>query len=193
MIHNKSELREYLSYEMKRYGIKGNINYLMKLFTGSERAVIWHFQKRLRITEYHINCGHKIRGFFSKVKLNKLSNKYCLHININNCEKGLKIMHLGPILMNGHVRCGENLSIHINTALAAHGVTDGIPVIGNNVVIGVGANIIGGINIADGIAIGANSLVNKSFLEENIAVAGVPAKKISNNGKSKWNKNSLRS
>ena len=43
---------------------------------------------------------------------------------------------------------------------------------------GVGANIIGNVKIADGIIIGANSLVIKSFLEENIVIAGVPARKI---------------
>ena len=34
------------------------------------------------------------------------------------------------------------------------------------------------IKIADGIKIGANSVVTKSFLEPNITIAGVPAKKI---------------
>ena len=45
-----------------------------------------------------------------------------------------------------------------------------------------GAKIFGNITIADGIVIGANSVVNKSFLEPNITIAGVPAKKISNKG-----------
>ena len=36
----------------------------------------------------------------------------------------------------------------------------------------------GNISIANGTAIGANAVVNKSFSEENIAIAGVPAKKI---------------
>ena len=54
---------------------------------------------------------------------------------------------------------------------------DDAPTIGNNVEIGFGAVIIGKI-IADGIKIGANSVVTKSFLEPNITIAGVPAKKI---------------
>lgn len=41
----------------------------------------------------------------------------------------------------------------------------------------------------DNIAIGANAVVNKNFTEENIAIAGIPAKKISNNGALEWNKN----
>ena len=48
--------------------------------------------------------------------------------------------------------------------------------------------MLGGVYITDGIAIGANSLVNKSFYEENIAIAGNPARKISNNGSNTWNK-----
>jgi serine O-acetyltransferase len=57
---------------------------------------------------------------------------------------------------------------------------DIVPSIGNNVVIGPGAVIVGAITIADGIAIGANSYVNRSFLEPNITIAGCPAKRISN-------------
>lgn len=39
--------------------------------------------------------------------------------------------------------------------------------------------------IADGCAIGANSVVNKSFEEKGISIAGIPAKKVSNIG-NKW-------
>ncbi len=48
----------------------------------------------------------------------------------------------------------------------------------SNVYIGPGAKIFGKIIIADGVAIGANSVVNKSILEENVSVAGIPAKII---------------
>jgi serine O-acetyltransferase len=48
------------------------------------------------------------------------------------------------------------------------------------VFIAAGAVIVGAITIADGISIGANSYVNKSFSEPNITIAGCPAKKISN-------------
>ncbi len=62
------------------------------------------------------------------------------------------------------------------------GTTDRAPSIGNNAYIGPGAKIFGPIYIADGIAIGANSVVNKSFNESNITIAGIPAKKISDKG-----------
>ena len=59
-----------------------------------------------------------------------------------------------------------------------------VPKIGNNVFIGPGAVIFGAIEIADGIAIGANSYVDKSFTRKDITIAGGPArkKKISEKG-----------
>lgn len=65
----------------------------------------------------------------------------------------------------------------MNCIGAKHYIDDA-PIIGNNVDIGFGAILIGKIKIADGIKIGANSVVTKSFLEPNITIAGVPAKKI---------------
>ena len=153
-----------------------------------EQAHIWQFQKRLRITEYYKNCNHKIRFLLSQRKLNSLRHKYNFEICLNVFDKGLRIMHIGPILTNAKARVGQNCSIHINTGIAAQGITSEAPTIGDDVVIGFGACIIGGCHIANGIAIGANALVNKSFEEENIAIAGVPARKISNNGSREWGK-----
>lgn len=97
-------------------------------------------------------------------------------------------MHLGPILINGKARVGEDCVFHINTALVAGGLDGGVPHLGNHVIMGVGSVALGDIHIADNVAVGANALVNRSVEEENIAVAGVPAKKISNNGALEWNR-----
>ena len=111
-----------------------------------------------------------------------------LNIDCNVCGKGLKIMHLGPILTNGRAHIGENVKLHVNTHIVAGGSNDDVPIIGNNVVIGVGAVVLGRSIIADGIAIGANAVVNKSFQQPNITIAGVPAKKISDKGRDSWGK-----
>ena len=187
IIRNKQELNDWLDYERKRYGIDKGVSEYLKYLFGTEKYVIWKFQQRLRITEYYYNSGKKIRYLFSMAKLNRLRNKYSLNIGLNICGRGLKVMHLGPILTNEKVIIGDNASIHINTAFVAGGRTSESPVLGNDIVVGVGATILGGIYIADGIAIGANALVNKSFTEKGIAIAGVPANKISDNGKKAWN------
>ena len=54
----------------------------------------------------------------------------------------------------------------------------GCPIIGDNVTIDPGCKIFNEITIADDIRIGANSVVNKSFDEKGITIAGSPAKKI---------------
>lgn len=50
--------------------------------------------------------------------------------------------------------------------------------IGNDVWIGGGSVILSGVSLADGIIVAANSAVTKSFIEDNIIIGGVPAKKI---------------
>ena len=52
------------------------------------------------------------------------------------------------------------------------------PVIGNNVMMGAGAKVIGNVTIADNIKIGAGAVVASSFTEPGITIGGVPARKL---------------
>lgn len=112
-----------------------------------------------------------------------LGRKHSFYANNQNIEidcivgKGLKIYHRGIIIGEKSI-IGNNVTLHGNNCIGNNGKTDLCPKIGDNVDIGIGANIIGNIEIADDIIIGANSLVNKSFTEKGITIAGVPAKKI---------------
>ena len=187
MISNKKQLKEWIAYERERYGCSSEIKEFIKYILGGERATIWQIQKCLRYTEYYYNSGRKIRYGLSLFRLNHLRNKYGIHIGINVCDKGLKIMHLGSILTNGNVKIGKDCALHINTSFVAQGASSGAPQLGDGVVAGVGSVVLG-VYVANNVAIGANALVNKSVEEENIAIAGVPAKKISNNGRLEWNK-----
>lgn len=188
MINSKAELKEWLLYERKLYLTCGKLKGAIKYVCGSERGAIWHFQKCLRKTEYYHNTGKMLRYYVSRLRLNRLRNRYGFNIPINVCERGLHLMHIGPVLMNGGARIGRDVSIHINTSFVAHGLNAQAPKVGNGVVVGVGAVILGGCSIADNVAVGANAVVNRDVLEENIAVAGVPAKKISNHGRLEWKK-----
>ena len=85
-------------------------------------------------------------------------------------------MHVGSILINGRATIGKDCSIHINTAIVAGGPKDEVPSIGNGVCIGVGAVVIGGIEIQENSTIGANAVVTKSIREPNVTIAGIPAK-----------------
>lgn len=79
---------------------------------------------------------------------------------------------------------GANCRLHVcvNIGMAADTREEGAPHIGDNVYIGPGAKIFGPIEIADDIVVGANAVVNKSFLEKGITIGGIPARKISDKG-----------
>lgn len=78
-----------------------------------------------------------------------------------------------------------------NVNIGANGGSDKAPIIGDNVYIGPGAVIYGDITIADGCYIGANSVVNKSFLEPHSVVVGVPGKVVGKENTTWWQKNHL--
>lgn len=55
------------------------------------------------------------------------------------------------------------------------------PTIGNNVLIGMGAKIVGAITIGDNCKIGANAVVNKD-IPDNCTVVGIPGRIVARNG-----------
>lgn len=184
-IKTKQQLREYLAAETDRYDNAG-LQKLLNFFNLNEGAILRRHMILLRKTEYYLNTGKRLRFLLYKLRLRRIQRKYCLHVALNGCGKGLYIVHLGPVLMNSQVTIGENCTVHMNTGIVAGGTDDAAPTIGDNVIIGFGAVITGGVIVADGVAIGANSVVNKDVLEKNISVAGAPARKISDRGSEAW-------
>ena len=158
MISTKKELDEWLSYEHRVYG---NVSGLRVLLGLGEQAILWKHQKLLRKSEYYSNTGNKLLSLIFRARLNKVQNKYSLHVPLNCCKKGLKLMHVGPVLINEKTIIGENCVIHMNVGIVAGGSNDYAPVLGNNIVVGYGAVILGKTRISDGVAIGANAVVNK--------------------------------
>ena len=183
-ITNRKQLKEWIGYERQKYPC----NFAKQLFKIGENAILLNHQKLLRKTEYCLNSNKKLRYVFLKFRLLKLQNRYALHIPLNCCGKGLKIMHLGPVLINNRATIGKDCSIHMNSAIVAGGTSDGVPTLGDHVVVGYGACILGEIKIADNVAVGANAVVNKDCVENGVTLAGVPARIISKKGSTAWNK-----
>jgi serine O-acetyltransferase len=89
------------------------------------------------------------------------------------------IGHFGGIVINPKAVIGDNCNISQGVTIGISGRNEhrGVPIIGNNIYIGVNAVIAGKIIIGDNVVIAANSLVTKS-VPDNITVMGVPAKKV---------------
>lgn len=174
MITSKAELKEYLQAD------KTALRRIEKRPKYTD--LTWKYQILLRKCEYLYNCKPKsILYKFYKLRLFNLGLKCGFEIPLNVFGKGLKLTHKGTIVINKETKVGENCRLHVGVNIGTKtGHKDFAPTIGNNVYIAPGAKIFGKINIADDIIIGANSVVNKSFDEPNIVIAGVPAKKIKN-------------
>lgn len=88
---------------------------------------------------------------------------------------GMDIGHPYGIIINENSRVGRNLRITHQVTIGQS--TSGVPIIGDNVLIGPGAKIIGGIHIASNTRIGANAVVTNDIQEENGLYIGIPAYK----------------
>ena len=177
-IKSKKDLNEWLDYERKKYKIGNSLaSFISAILFLSEKHILWRIQRRLRICEYHLNCRHKLR-----YKINIAiyhSNAFRAGINIppNTCGKGLKIVHLGNVLINQNARIGEDAVFHVNTAIVA-GSEGKKAVVGNNLLMFVGSTIVKGVTVSDNVRVAAGAVVTKDVEENNVSVAGVPAKII---------------
>ena len=95
------------------------------------------------------------------------------------------------IVIGETTEIGENVTIYQGVTLG--GIMPSVesdlqrnqkrhPTIGNNVIIGSGAQILGAINIGDDARIGANSVVSRD-VPANVTVAGVPAREFARSAK----------
>ncbi len=92
---------------------------------------------------------------------------------------GFVILHSVSVVINTNVRAGRNLVVYHEVTLGAeHGR---VPVLGDDVYIGAGAKIIGGVRIGSNVRIGANAVVTRD-VPDGATVVGIPARVIRLNG-----------
>lgn len=90
---------------------------------------------------------------------------------------GLCLKHWGGIIINYASEIGSDVTIFNDVTLGADFDSPHAPRIGNRVIIGVGAKLIGDITIGDDAIIGAGSIVVKD-VPPKVIVAGNPARII---------------
>jgi serine O-acetyltransferase len=88
--------------------------------------------------------------------------------------KGLRIHHFGGIIIHSQTVIGEGCTLYHGVTLGDRGGWGGAPRIGNHVMIGAGAKILGDVTVGDDCRIGANAVVTTSVPPRCLAV-GVPA------------------
>ena len=134
----------------------------------------------------HVLIYYKISHFFYCKKLFFLARlfsqlgRFFTGIEIHpgaTIGKGLFIDHGMGVVIGETAVLGDNITLYHGVTLGGTGKHTGKrhPTIGNNVIIGSGAKVLGPINVGDGAKIGANAVVLENVPSGATAV-GIPAR-----------------
>lgn len=136
----------------------------------------------------HALISHRIAHSFYKHNMFFISrlisqiNRFITGIEIHpgaTIGSGILIDHGMGVVIGETAIVGNRVTIYHGTTLGGTGKESGKrhPTVGNNVIIGAGAKVLGPITIGDNSKVGANSVVLKD-VPANSTVVGIPAKVI---------------
>ena len=176
------KLEEYIYLQ---YMYPHKKDYLLGSFKSENVVKIMKWQRIARLTDFYDyqydTTGSKwylLMYLWYIRKRNRLGNKLGLEVSTELIGRGLVIYHFNNVI-NSNAIIGDNLHLHgCNVIGNAGGQNKCCPIIGNNVMLGAGAKVIGNVTIADNIKIGAGAVVVTSFTEPGITIGGVPARKL---------------
>ena len=142
---------------------------------------------------FHAILFHRIAHFFWNLRLPffpRLISQFSRFLTGLEIHPGAKIGHgffcdHGAGLVVGETaEIGENVVLFHNVTLGGTGKHTGKrhPTIGNNVLIGTGATILGPLVVGENVKIGANSFVVMRDIPSNCTVTGTPARITKRNG-----------
>jgi serine O-acetyltransferase len=163
-----------LKFDFKRYG-KFSPYHLFE--QGIWAIIIYRFGRWVRSVRIPlVNIILKLIAFLLS-KIIEITTGISIPASVQ-IGKGFYIGHFGSMILHADVKMGENCSIGPGIVIGTRGGgRPGVPILGNNVYIGVGAKILGGITIGNNVKIGANAVVLEN-VPDGASVAGIPAKII---------------
>lgn len=185
MIQTKADLKHYIECDRKALGLPEKLSFARQIKEFFMPTPILAYMITLRKLEYYSNNQrfYKLKllggGIYYKICYRRLSIKLGLKIPLNAFGPGLKIAHIGGIIVNENVKVGKCCSIRPYTVIGnkQDGKNDQVPIIGDNVTIGCNVSIIGKIKIGNDAVIGAGSVVVKDVPNGGVVV-GNPAKLV---------------
>lgn len=179
LIRSREDYRRFLRADLRAHGI------VRRRPLDVARRPELRFQRRLRRVEYLESCARgplgKLALLLARVRLRRLSIRLGFVVPRHVFGPGLSIAHYGSIVVNGRALVGRNCRIHPGVVI---GELDGLaPTIGDDVYLGPGAKLYGGITVGDRASVGANAVVNDD-VPAGATVAGIPAHVVSRRGSS---------
>ena len=167
-----------LRQDLRRWVVPGQVAEASALTPHSVLCLFWRYMPVRATALFRLACWFKHRRipFFPGFLQRQLYKRYGLEIpSGTDIGGGLYIAHpIGTVIMAR--RIGRNCSI---IAAVTVGMRNewAFPEIGDNVFLGAGARVLGGIRIGDDVTIGANAVVIED-VPDGGTVVGVPARLI---------------
>ncbi|MCC8025984.1 MAG: serine O-acetyltransferase [Clostridium sp.] len=139
-------------------------------------ALIWH-----RFAHWFYNH----RMFFIARLISQIARFFTL-IEIHpgaQLGHGILIDHGSGVVIGETTVVGDNCTIYQGVTLGGVGTQKGKrhPTLGNNVMVGAGAKILGAFEVGDNCYIAANAVLLKP-LEDNVTAVGIPARPVKKDG-----------
>lgn len=162
-------MNSIIEADKKRWGERKKIMFLAQYrFVYIKRKCEQWREKNVLVFAFY-------RAIYEKYKI-----KYMMDIPAKvKIGKGLRIEHIGGIVINPNATLGENITLLNGVLIGAQnrGEKEGYPVIGDNVWIGTNAVIVGKIDIGNDVLIAPGAYVNFDVPSHSIVI-GNPGKII---------------
>ena len=174
IIKTKKELKFVLQADKIMNGIGGGFYGKIRRFLSPD--YISSFLVEMRKTSYY---KHQ-KGLLNRLllgyhfaKYEKLGLKLGFTIGCDALGYGVVIPHYGTIVVGNTNRIGNYAVLQTSICISSNG-----KIIGDGLYMGTGAKITSKVRLGNNISVGANSLVNKDCLQDNVLLGGMPAKVI---------------
>lgn len=150
------------------------------------------FEVLLLYPGVHALISHRIshwlynKNMFLMARLNSEISKFFTGIEIHpgaKIGKGLFIDHGTGVVIGETAEIGDECTLYQGVTLGGTGKDKGKrhPTLGNNVMVGCGAKVLGPFKVGDNVKIAANAVVLEP-IEDNATAVGVPARVVVKNG-----------
>lgn len=183
MIKTKEQLRSVLAADNAEYYAKPRKERIVGTICRYPDHEIMRFKTYLRKAEFCFNTASRSRlrflqALYYERRKNILGERLGIEIDINCFDSGLTIYHGGGIVVNPEARIGKNCRLHGGNCIGNSGKTQDTPVLGNDVDLGFGACVIGGVQLANQVVVGCGAVVVKDCHREGAVLVGMPAREV---------------
>ena len=153
---------------------KSDVEVLL-LYSGVHALLAYRVSHRLYLSEHYFSARlvSQLARFFTGVEIHPGAT----------IGKGLVIDHGAGVVIGETAQIGDNCTLYQGVTLGGTGKDVGKrhPTLGNGVLVGAGAKVLGPFTIADGSKVAAGAVVLKEIPENSTAV-GIPARVVKRDG-----------